>query len=66
MSLLRGGADRSVIALFLGHESPRTTQMYLDASVEWKEKILAKVKPHGGKPGRYRPDNPLLEFLKGL
>jgi len=64
--LLMAGLDQATIALWLGHESPQTTQMYLDASVEWKEKILAKVKPHGGKPGRYRPDNPLLEFLKGL
>jgi hypothetical protein len=48
------------------HESPKTTQVYLDASVELKERILAKVKPHPGKPGRYRADNQLLAFLKGL
>jgi len=64
--LLLAGLDQSTIALWLGHESPKTTQVYLDASVELKERILAKVKPHPGKPGRYRADNQLLAFLKGL
>jgi integrase len=64
--LLLAGMDQSTIALWLGHESPKTTQVYLDASVELKERILAKVKPYPGKPGRYRPDNQLLAFLKGL
>jgi len=26
----------------------------------------AKTKPPKGKPGRYRPDDDLLAFLKGL
>ena len=64
--LLLAGLDQSTIALWLGHESPKTTQVYLDASVELKERILAKIKPHPGKPGRYRADNQLLAFLKGL
>ena len=64
--LLLAGMDQSTIALWLGHESPKTTQVYLDTSVELKEKILAKIKPHPGKPGRYRADNELLAFLKSL
>jgi site-specific recombinase XerD len=31
MSLLRGGVDTSVIALWLGHEDPETTQVYLNS-----------------------------------
>ena len=59
MELLQAGMERSVIALWLGHESIETTQVYLDANLEMKEKILAKMTPHRGKPGRYRPDDPL-------
>ena len=40
--------------------------MYLDANLELKQEILDKTTPPTGKPGRYRPDDKLLEFLKGL
>jgi len=67
MELLQAGVDRSVIALWLGHESIETTQMYLDADLALKEKALARVTPVArGKPGRYRPDDKLLAFLKNL
>jgi Site-specific recombinase XerD len=33
MQLLQSGIDRSVIALWLGHESVETTQIYLDANL---------------------------------
>lgn len=33
MDLLRSGVHRSLIALWLGHESVETTQIYLDASL---------------------------------
>jgi site-specific recombinase XerD len=66
MELLRGGVDRTVIALWLGHESVETTQIYLDADLALKEQVLAKIKPIKGKPGRYRPSDDLLAFLKGL
>jgi integrase/recombinase XerD len=57
---------RAVIALWLGHESVETTQIYLDADLALKEQVLAKTKPIKGKAGRYRPDDDLLAFLKGL
>ena len=66
MDLLQAGVEQSVIALWLGHESIETTQIYLDANLELKEKMLAKTTPPGGRPGRYKPDDTLLAFLKGL
>lgn len=66
MDLLQAGVEQSVIALWLGHASIETTQIYLDADLELKERMLAMTTPPGGKPGRYRPDDALLAFLKGL
>jgi integrase/recombinase XerD len=66
MELLQAGVDRAVIALWLGHESVETTQIYLEADLALKEQVLARMKPIKGKAGRYRPDDDLLSFLKGL
>jgi site-specific recombinase XerD len=68
MELLQAGVDRSVIALWLGHESMETTQIYLDADLALKEKALAKTTPvaEAKNTRRYRPDDKLLAFLKSL
>jgi site-specific recombinase XerD len=66
MDLVQEGVDRSTLALWLGHQHEETTQIYLDATLAMKEKALAKVTPHHGKPTRYRPDDRLLAFLKNL
>ena len=66
MDLLQAGADRSVIALWLGHESVETTQIYLEATLAMKERALARMTPPQGKPGRYRPGDQLLSFLNSL
>ena len=66
MELLQSGVDRSVIALWLGHESMDTTQIYLHADLEMKGKALAKTSPFGIQIRRYRPDDKLLAFLKSL
>lgn len=66
MDLLRNGVDRSVIALWLGHESVETTQIYLHADIRIKEEALARTSPIGTKPGRFRPDDALLAFLESL
>ena len=66
MELLHHGVDQSVIALWLGHESVETTQMYMDADLRLKEKALARITAPESKPGRYRPDDSLLAFLEGL
>ncbi len=66
MELLQAGLDRSVIALWLGHESLDTTQVYLEATLTMKEQALAKTIPLKGRFKRYRPGDQLLSFLNGL
>jgi site-specific recombinase XerD len=66
MELLRHGVDRAVIALWLGHESVETTQMYLHADLRLKEEALSHTTPLPVKPTRYRPSDQLLAFLEAL
>lgn len=66
MDLLQHGVDRSVIALWLGHESVEITQVYLHADMRLKEQALSRTKPLDAKPGRYRPNDKLLAFLENL
>lgn len=66
MELLQAGVDRSMIALWLGHESLDTTQIYMHANIALKEQILAKTTMPDGKPGFYRPSDQLLTFLRDL
>ena len=53
MELLRAGVDRTLIALWLGHESVETTQIYFDANLRIKEEVLSKTMPINTKAGRY-------------
>jgi len=66
MELLRHGVDQSVIALWLGHESVETTQVYMHADLRLKEKALERMALKTQKPGRYHPDDKLLAFLEAL
>lgn len=66
MELMQAGVDLSMIALWLGHSGIETTQVYLDANLALKEEILAKTKPINAKPGRFKPGDRLLNFLKSL
>lgn len=66
MELLQAGVDRSLIAIWLGHESLDTTQIYLDADLQLKKAVLDKISPLKNRPERYRPDDQLLSYLKGL
>jgi len=66
MELLHHGVDQSVIALWLGHESVETTQVYIHADLRLKEKALARIAAPASKLGRYRPDDKLLAFLEAL
>lgn len=66
MDLLQRGVDLSVIALWLGHESMETTQIYIHADMWLKEQALAHASTSGLVPDRYVPPDPLLAFLEGL
>ena len=66
MRLLRAGIDTSVIALWLGHEQIETTQVYLHADLQIKERALDRTAPITSKPGRFRPTDKLLAFLEAL
>lgn len=67
MELLQSGVDHSVIAMWLGHESPETTQIYLTANLATKERALAMARPLNVRTARrFRPGDRLLAFLKGL
>jgi integrase/recombinase XerD len=66
MRLRAHGIDPTVIAMWLGHESVETTQMYLHADLRLKEQALSRIEPLGVKPSRYRPNDHLLRFLESL
>ena len=66
MALLHAGVDVTVIALWMGHESPASTQVYLHADMEIKERALARTTPSDTEPGRYKAPDSLLTFLDSL
>jgi integrase/recombinase XerD len=66
MALLRAGVDITVIALWLGHESVTTTQIYLQADMALKQRALDRTTPPASTPGRYKPGDQLLAFLEAL
>jgi integrase len=66
MQLLHAGVDTTAIAMWLGHEDVRSTQIYLHADLAIKERALARTAPASVSPGRYRAPDPLLAFLEGL
>jgi integrase/recombinase XerD len=66
MHLLQSGVDMTVIALWLGHESPATTHLYVEADLTLKERALRKLDEPTAKPIRYRPTDKLLHFLERL
>jgi len=66
MHLLQSGVDITVIALWLGHESPATTHLYIEADLVLKEQALKKVQEPNAKTTRYRANDRLLAFLDSL
>ena len=64
MHLLQSGVDITVIALWLGHESPATTHMYLEVDLSMKKRTLNRLQPVGASPGRYRPPDQLMRFFR--
>jgi len=66
MHLLQAGVDITVIALWLGHESPSTTHLYVEADLAMKERALARLSEPGVTASRYQPSDALLQFLQAL
>lgn len=66
MRLLESGVDVTVISMWLGHESLRSTQTYLAAHMALKEQALARLTPPDTTPGRYMPTDDVLAFLASL
>jgi integrase/recombinase XerD len=66
MRLLHAGVDTSIIALWLGHVSVDTTQIYLHADLQLKERALARTRPPNGRAGRYQPPDSLIAWLEAL
>lgn len=66
MHLLQAGVDITVIALWLGHESPATTHMYVEADLAMKERALKRIQPPRSTSLRYRPADRVLQFLQSL
>jgi integrase len=66
MDLLAAGVDRTVLALWLGHERVETTNIYTHADMSIRERALARTTPLDTKPGRYQPADFLLAFLENL
>lgn len=66
MHMLQAGVDITVIALWLGHESPVTTHRYVEADLQMKERALKALQAPSRVPLRYRPTDDLLRFLQSL
>lgn len=66
MHMLQSGVDITVIALWLGHESPVTTHRYVEADLEMKDRALKALQAPSCAPVRYRPKDDVLRFLQSL
>jgi len=66
MAMLEADVPTEVIALYLGHESPKTTHLYIEASLAMKRRALAKVDPPRSRQQRFHPSNQDLRFLDNL
>ena len=66
MALLHAGVDSAVISLWLGHESPEASKIYLHADMTLKEQALDRITPPSSKPGRYTAPDAVMAFLDTL
>ena len=66
MLLRAQDVDIITIALWLGHESTKSTEIYLHADNKLKQQAIERTTPIGTPPGRYQPPDTLLAFLDGL
>jgi len=66
MHLLQAGVDITVIALWLGHTSTKTTHIYVQADITMKEKALSHLQKPEVRGIRYKADHSTLVFLQSL
>lgn len=66
MALLESGVDLAVIALWLGHESIETTNIYLHSNLAMKEKALGTIAAPATGFRRFRAEDKLMSFLDSL
>ena len=66
MRLVQAGVDRTTVALWLGHESIETTQVYIDADMKMKEEALRKISQPRSTYVRFKATDQLLAFLDSL
>lgn len=66
MHLHQSGASITEIALWLGHESIKTTHRYFESDLESKERTLVRLHGHEVKPLRYKAEEDLEAFLASL
>ena len=66
MHLLQSGADITVVAMWLGHESIETTHIYVTSDIQMKEKGLAALQKPSLRNVRFRANDKLLSFLESI
>ena len=66
MLLRAQNIDILTIALWLGHESTKSTEVYLHADNKLKQRAIDRTTPTGTPPGRYKPPDTLLAFLASM
>jgi integrase/recombinase XerD len=66
MHMLQAGVDITVIALWLGHESPTTSHRYVEADLAMKERALKTLQAPSQATLRYKPKDKVLQFLQNL
>jgi site-specific recombinase XerD len=66
MHLLQGGVAPEIIALWLGHESPNTTHLYVEADLMMKRQALQVLDPPKSRHLPKTDDDHLFQFLDHL
>ena len=66
MHLRHSGVDSAVIALWMGHQDIRSTQVYIHADLKLKGEGAGPSHPPDVPPGRFQPPDKLLAFLESL
>lgn len=65
MVVLRATQDIRKVALWLGHSSTQTTEVYTRADPSQKLEAVNSLTPPGLRPGKFRPPDKLIALLKG-